>query len=104
VFNGVSTQHFEESFWPTCRNIANDNAVGRIMFATNTVMKNSRLTRRAMLNMAQKEQRKAGATPHMSTLLWNMFTGSAPYTEMFRGTFHPGFIGNLALSVGSAQH
>jgi flavin-dependent dehydrogenase len=102
VFNGVSTQHFEESFWPTCRNIANDNAVGRIMFATNTVMKNSRLTRRAMLNMAQKEQRKAGATPHMSTLLWNMFTGSAPYTEMFRGTFHPGFIGNLALSVGSA--
>ena len=38
----------------------------------------------------------------MSTLLWNMFTGSAPYTEMFRGTLHPGFIGNLLLSVGSS--
>ena len=38
----------------------------------------------------------------MSNLLWNMFTGSAPYTEMFRGTFHPGFIGNLMLSLGSA--
>ncbi len=36
----------------------------------------------------------------MSSLLWNMFTGSAPYTEMFRGTFHPGFIGNLLLSLG----
>jgi hypothetical protein len=65
-------------------------------------MKNSRLTRRAMLRMAQREQARAGARPHMSSLLWNMFTGSAPYTEMFKGTFHPGFIGNLLVSVGSA--
>ena len=65
-------------------------------------MKNSRLTRRAMLLMAQREQATAGAKPHMSSLLWNMFTGSAPYTEMFRGTLHPGFIGNLLRSVGSA--
>lgn len=102
VFNGVSSKDFEEHFWPACRNIANDNAVGRVMFATNTIMKNSRLTRRAMLLMAQREQATAGAKPHMSSLLWNMFTGSAPYTEMFRGTLHPGFIGNLLRSVGSA--
>jgi len=102
VFHGVSSEDFEKHFWPACRSIANDNAVGRIMFATNTIMKNSRITRRAMLRMAQKEQQKAGARPHMSSLLWNMFTGSAPYTEMFRGTFHPGFIGNLLLSVLSA--
>jgi flavin-dependent dehydrogenase len=102
VFNGVSGQDFEAHFWPTCRNITNDNAVGRVMFATNAIMKNSRLTRRAMLRMAQREQATAGARPHMSTLLWNMFTGSAPYTEMFRGTLHPGFIGNLLLNVGSA--
>jgi len=102
VFNGVSRDDFEQHFWPACRNIANDNAVGRIMFATNTIMKNSRITRRAMLKMAQKEQAKPGAKPHMSSLLWNMFTGSAPYTEMFRGTFHPGFIGNLAVSLGGA--
>jgi len=60
------------------------------------------MTRKAMLTMAQKEQAKAGARPHMSTLLWNMFTGSAPYVEMFRGTLHPGFIYNLMLSVGAA--
>jgi flavin-dependent dehydrogenase len=102
VFHGVSRENFEEHFWPACKSIANDNAVGRIMFATNTIMKNSRITRRAMLKMAQKEQAKPGAKPHMSSLLWNMFTGSAPYTEMFRGTFHPGFIGNLTVSLGSA--
>jgi len=102
VFHGVSRQDFEHHFWPACKSIANDNAVGRIMFATNTIMKNSRVTRRAMLRMAQKEQARAGAKPHMSSLLWNMFTGSAPYTEMFRGTFHPGFISHLMLCLGAA--
>jgi flavin-dependent dehydrogenase len=102
VFHGVSKENFEKHFWPACRAIANDNAVGRVMFATNTIMKNSRITRRAMLRMAQREQARAGAPPHMSALLWNMFTGSAPYTEMFRGTLHPGFIGNLLVSVFSA--
>jgi flavin-dependent dehydrogenase len=102
VFSGVSREDFESHFWPTCRNITRDNAVGRVMFATNAIMKNSRLTRRAMLSMAQREQTTAGARPHMSKLLWNMFTGSAPYTEMFRGTLHPGFIAHLLLSVGSA--
>jgi flavin-dependent dehydrogenase len=102
VFHGVSRQDFEKNFWPACRAIANDNAVGRVMFATNTIMKNSRITRRAMLRMAQREQARAGARPHMSSLLWNMFTGSAPYTEMFRGTLHPGFIGNLMVSLASA--
>jgi hypothetical protein len=38
----------------------------------------------------------------MSSLLWNMFTGSAPYTEMFRGTFHPGFIARLIVNIGAA--
>lgn len=102
IFHGVSAGDFEKHFWPTCRNIVNDNRVGKVMFATNAIMKNSRLTRKAMLRMAQKEQEKENARPHMSTLLWNMFTGSAPYVEMFRGTLRPGFIYNLLLSVGAA--
>lgn len=102
VLNGISKQDFENYFWPTCRNISIDNAVGRLMFATNAIMKNSKLSRRVILRMAQKEQANHKARPHMSSLLWNMFTGSAPYTEMFKGTFHPGFIGNLFLSVASA--
>jgi flavin-dependent dehydrogenase len=102
VFHGVSAADFEKNFWPTCRNIVNDNRVGSVMFATNTIMKNSGLTRRAMLRMAQREQQREGAKPHMSSLLWNMFTGSAPYVDMFRGTLHPGFIYNLLVSIGAS--
>jgi hypothetical protein len=38
----------------------------------------------------------------MSSLLWNMFTGSAPYTEMFRGTLRPGFIGHFLLNFAGS--
>ena len=102
LFHGVSAEEFGQHYWPACKRIVNDNRVGKVMFATNTVMKNSRLTRKAMLCMSQKEQDTAGARPHMSSLLWNMFTGSAPYVEMFRGTMHPGFIYNLMKSVASS--
>jgi flavin-dependent dehydrogenase len=102
VFNGVSRSDFEKHFWPACKRIANDNAVGRLMFATNAIMKRSRITRSAMLRMARREQVRNGARPHMSSLLWNMFTGSAPYTEMFRGTLHPGFLFNLAGSLAAS--
>jgi flavin-dependent dehydrogenase len=98
VFHGVAREDFHKHFWPACRSIRNDNAIGKVMFATNEIMKNSALTRRTMLRMAQNEQEK-GSKPHMSSLLWNMFTGSAPYAEMFRGTLHPGFIGNLAVNL-----
>jgi flavin-dependent dehydrogenase len=101
VFHGVSGNDFEKHYWPACKRIVNDNRIGKVMFATNTIMKNSRLTRRAMLSMAQREQAKTGAKPHMSSLLWNMFTGSAPYVEMFRGTLHPGFIYNLLLNIAA---
>lgn len=101
IFHGVSSEDFARHYWPACKRIVNDNRVGKVMFATNAIMKNSRLTRRAMLTMAQREQSRDKAKPHMSSLLWNMFTGSAPYVEMFRGTLHPGFIYNLLLSVAA---
>jgi len=102
IFQGVSRKAFEKHFWPACKSIENDNSIGKIMFATNAVFKHSRITRRAMLRMARQEQSRPGATPHMSSLLWNMFTGSAPYTEMFRDTFKPGFIARLLVNLGAA--
>jgi flavin-dependent dehydrogenase len=99
VFQGVSRKDFAKHYWPACRAIVNDNTVGKFMFATNTVFKHSRIARSAMLRMAQREQERVSAKPHMSSLLWNMFTGSAPYLEMFRGTLHPGFVGNLLVNL-----
>jgi flavin-dependent dehydrogenase len=101
VFEGVSRQMFKKHFWPTCRTIANDNAIGKVMFGTTTMFKKFRFLRLVMYRMAAREQSVASLKPHMSSLLWNMFTGSAPYTEILQGTLHPGFVGNLALNFFS---
>jgi hypothetical protein len=37
----------------------------------------------------------------MSSLLWNMFTGSAPYTEICRDALRPGFAGNMLLHAAA---
>ena len=98
VFQGVSEAAFSKSFWPTCRSITNDNAIGKVMFGTTKILKRVVYLRHVILRMAMKEQSLESKKPHMSSLLWNMFTGSAPYTEIFLAALHPGFIGNLILN------
>jgi len=101
VIQGVSAEAFEKHYWPTCRGIANDNAIGKVIFGTTTVLKMSKISRRGILRMAAREQANPDAPRHMSSLLWNMFTGSAPYKEILQGTLHPGFLGNMALNLAA---
>jgi flavin-dependent dehydrogenase len=98
VFQGVSEAAFRRGFWPTCRSITNDNAIGKVMFGTTTILKRLTFLRNVILRMTAREQMDPSKRAHMSSLLWNMFTGSAPYTEIFLGAIHPGFIGNFALN------
>jgi len=101
VIQGVSAEAFEKHYWPTCRGIAHDNAIGKVIFGTTTVLKKLRFSRRGIMRMAAREQANPDAPRHMSSLLWNMFTGSAPYKEILQGTLHPGFLGNIAVNLAA---
>ena len=69
------------------------------MFGTTAIFKRFRFLRSLMYRMARREQEQRSRRPHMSSLLWNMFTGSAPYTEICRDALHPGFAGNMILNA-----
>jgi len=99
VFQGVSEEAFKKNYWPACRRIANDNAIGAVMFATTGIFKRFRFLRRIMYSMAAREQAIANRKPHMSSMLWNMFTGSAPYTEILLNAMHPGFFGHFGWNL-----
>lgn len=101
VFQGISEQAFRKNYWPACRAIDNDNAIGKLIFAVTTIFKYSRWSRRAIFRMTGREQEGSGSR-HMSAVLWNMFTGSAPYREIFVRTLHPGFIGGLLWNLAVA--
>jgi CRP-like cAMP-binding protein len=47
------------------------------------------------MKMSAKEQQSAGPARRMSIVLWDMFTGSAPYREIFGRTFDPRFLGRF---------
>ena len=60
-----------------------------------------RFARRAILNTVKDEQR--GAAPGLlSMVLWDMFTGSAPYMDIIKRTLDPGFLLRLTRELASA--
>ncbi len=95
VLQGISEQDFEKYYLPICRKIEGDNSIGKLMFLVTEQIQSRRFARRAVLHMTEKEQSRAGDQRQMSTVLWDMFTGSAPYREIFMRTLKPSFLFRL---------
>jgi hypothetical protein len=99
VFHGISKADFEKGFWPECRTLIRDNRIARLIFGVTTLIQKLRFLRRGVLRMTAREQRDAGKNRFMSSVLWDVFTGSAPYKEILLRTFHPLFPLRLAWNV-----
>jgi len=93
VFSGVSSADFRKRYWPVYRAIAMDNRYGMLVFFLVRSLRRFGPLREAVLRMAEREQADRAARMRMSTVLWDMFTGSAPYREIFLRTLEPGFVG-----------
>jgi len=95
VFTGISKDDFQKHYMRACNRMDTDNKLGAIIFKVVHIIQQMRFSRRGILRMVAKEQKKEGKRRFMSLVLWDMFTGSAPYREVFFRTFHPYFIGGL---------
>ncbi|MFH1278162.1 MAG: hypothetical protein ABIK65_07265 [Candidatus Eisenbacteria bacterium] len=102
VFQGVAAGDFEKAFLPVCRAIEKDNAVGRLIFLVMGIIQKTRVARGAVLRMVDREQGRPAGPPRMSGVLWDMFTGSAPYRDILGRTLHPAFWGRLACDLAGA--
>jgi len=99
VFQGVGASDFEKHYWPLCQRIERDNSVGRFVFNINNVLRRATPTRAGILRMTASEQGKRPQARRMSTVMWDLFTGSASYTEVLRRTVDPRFIASYAWNV-----
>lgn len=92
IFHGVSAADFERHYAPACRQMAADNEIGRFIFAVTRRVQKLWFAKRAIHRMVVLEQRAGGRRPpRMSLVLWDTFTGSAPYREILWRMAHPGF-------------
>ncbi len=99
VFHGVSSKDFRRHFGPTCRRIDADNKIGNAIFAASRSMQKRPHDVRGIVHMASTEQQNKSRTPRMSMVLWDLFTGSAPYKEIVLRAVHPVFLARFVWSV-----
>jgi len=92
IFEGISHQDFCRHYWPTCRALIKDNKIGVLVFTATRVIKKIRLARLGVLRMTSMEQQEKKAFPRMSMVLWDIFTGSADYRDIFLRILHPFFL------------
>jgi flavin-dependent dehydrogenase len=102
VFEGISAHSFRRHYWPVCRAIGRDNVIGKATFAVTRQIQRRRFARRAVLRMTEKEQSMVGHRRLMSQVMWDLFTGSASYREIFLRTLRPTFLGRLFWHIGRA--
>jgi flavin-dependent dehydrogenase len=103
IFHGVSAQAFHDHYAPLCRKISNDNKVGKLVFSFASLVQKARFARRGILQMTAHEQQQVDSPRRMSGVLWDLFSGSASYTNVFVRTLHPAYIGNLLWNLVSAN-
>jgi flavin-dependent dehydrogenase len=96
VFEGVSAEAFDKHFGPVCRSIGADNVMGRLAFVFTRVAQHVTVARRALLLVTLDEQRRAGHRRRLSGVLWDMFSGSAPYRDIFLRMLHPALAARFA--------
>jgi hypothetical protein len=104
VFHGVSANDFRRHYWPVCKTIRSDNMLGNLVFAVTRLIQRSAITRRGLWRMTSNEQCLQGISRRMSRVLWDTFTGSAPYRSVLLSTFHPAFWTRFLWNIATANH
>ncbi|HQT97240.1 MAG TPA: hypothetical protein PK416_05085 [Thermodesulfobacteriota bacterium] len=96
--SGISKRDFHRHYRPVYAGIAVDNRFGKFVFAITNLIKRSPFLRRGVMRMTNGEQ--AGfATPRMSSVLWDTFTGNESHQNVFYRTLHPVFMARLFLET-----
>jgi flavin-dependent dehydrogenase len=103
VFHGIAARDFERHFWPACRALILDNAIAKVIFGVTTLIQRLRFVRRGVMRMTAVEQAGDGAVKPMSSVLWDVFTGSAPYREILLRTVKPSFPATLVWNLIAAN-
>jgi len=99
VFHGIGADDFRRHYWPECHRIDVDNRFGRGLFAASSLLRVSRRLRRVLVRAIARDQRRAIERRRLSGVLWDTFTGSAPYRDVARRAMHPGIALGMARAV-----
>ncbi|KAB2832870.1 MAG: hypothetical protein F9K48_09635 [Candidatus Brocadia sp.] len=99
LLHGIEEKDFRGYYFPTCKFLNRDNLFGRLLFAANNFISIVSPISRSYFNIVQGEQKNLGENTPYSDILWDMFTGSRFYKDIFMRTLHPSFIMYLLSAI-----
>lgn len=99
IFDGISEKDFRKLFQPVCSNLNRDNAIGKLIFLVTTVIQKSNILKTGLFRMVVNEQKKSNEKRRMSSVLWDTFTGSAPYTGILKRVLNPLVLSSLIWNI-----
>lgn len=99
VFNGISKKDFSTDYQKVCTDLDRDNFVGKLIFLVTTLIQKSNILKSGLLRMIIAEQKKPSSQRPMSAILWDTFTGSAPYRGILKRVMNPIVLIKLILFV-----
>ena len=92
IFGGIGEDDLRQHFGRPSQRLENDNVVGKIIFGlVDKLIKPWPIIGRTMLRMVESEHHKPAAQQRLSSITWDLFTGSAPYKDILLRLLHPAF-------------
>jgi hypothetical protein len=100
-FEGISAEDFRKHYLPLCKKTRSDNTIGKLLFYVSRQVQALGSTRHGVMRMLSREQRDMRGW-RMSMMMWDMFTGGAPYREVLLRTLHAAFWTRFLRDIASS--
>ena len=86
--HGLSSDDFKRNYYSACRRkFSRDNVYGKILFGLYGSFCKSERISRISTDILRKEQKKDYDAKFLSSIIWHLFTGDAPYAHILREAF-----------------
>ncbi len=95
VNHGLSTADFRTHYQPVRQALDRDNHLGHMVFKLTGVWRRFDFLGRGLLNTVGKEREEDARKARLSGALWDMFTGSAPYSHILTRILHPAMVASF---------
>lgn len=99
IFHGISKSSFKKTYYPVCKNLNLDNNVGKFIFWVTRIIQKSDFLKKGLFQMVVNEQKAEEKKRLMSSVLWDTFTGSAGYRNIFIRFLNPKLLLTLLWNI-----
>jgi len=99
IFEGISEADFKKHYQKICDRLDRDNEIGKVIFGLTSLIQKSSILKKGLYKTIIKEQQLDRDQRRLSSILWDTFTGSAPYVDIMKRGMDPRVASSFMLNL-----